>query len=98
MSAVGAAAIAAVPAWFGTPLALFAGAAFYPRPALLDLRGLYSSLGEASSRGAEIADECFGWWQVVDLRTLRTVAGGGNWQNGGGMCSAEPMPSQKEGL
>lgn len=71
------------------PFALFAGATYYPAPGWQGHRGQYSTLEEASAIGKRLADEEYGWWQVVDLRELKIVAGEGAGHTGlCGMCPA----------
>jgi hypothetical protein len=73
------------------PFALFAGATYYPAPGWKGHRGQYATVEEAAAIGEKIAEEEFGWWQVVDLRKLKIVAGEGAGHTGfWGECPAAP--------
>jgi hypothetical protein len=60
------------------PFALFDGVTYYPAPGWTGHRGQYATLEAAVAAGQKYAEEQYGWWQVVDLRTLKVVAGGGS--------------------
>ncbi len=68
--------------WLETPFALFAGATYYPDPGWRGHYGQFASVDEARTKGVQVAEEEYGWWQVVDLRTLKIVAGEGMGQTG----------------
>ena len=71
------------------PFALFAGETYYPAPGWQGHRGQYATLKEATAIGKELAKEKYTWWQVVDLRKLKIVAGEGAGHTGLlGMCPA----------
>lgn len=73
------------------PFALFTGATYYPAPGWQGHRGQFESLEEASKLGEKYAKDDYGWWQVVDLRELKIVAGEGAGHTGlFGMCPAAP--------
>lgn len=77
--------------WAATPLALFAGPTYYPSPGIRSAQGLFATPEEAEQRGKQIAAKEYGWWQVVDLRTLTIVAGNGFGYSGlFGKVSAAP--------
>ena len=69
-------------AWFGKPFALFAGPTYYPAPGWRGHLGQFQSVAEAEKEGRLVADEWYGWWQVVDLRNLEIVAGEGSGHTG----------------
>lgn len=76
-------------AWLDRPFALFAGATYYPAPGWQEHRGQHATLEEATAIGKKLAEEEYGWWQVVDLRELKIVAGEGAGHTGlFGMCPA----------
>ena len=76
------------------PFALFAGATYYPPPGWMGHRGQFSSLDEAAEKGKKLAEELYGWWQVVDLRSLKIVAGQGSGHTGLlGLCPASYVDS-----
>jgi hypothetical protein len=64
------------------PFALFAGPTYYPAPGWQDHQGQYASVDEARENGEKIARDEYGWWQVVDLRHLKIVAGEGSGHSG----------------
>ena len=75
--------------WGDEPFALFAGSTYYPAPGMRDIVGLHSALDEAIKQGKVKAKEYYGWFQVVDLRTLTIVAGEGSGHTGlFGLCAA----------
>jgi hypothetical protein len=79
------------------PFALFDGATYYPAPGWMGHRGQYATIEAAAADGQKYADEQYGWWQVVDLRTLKIVAGEGSGHTGlFGACPANPSANVKE--
>jgi len=71
------------------PFILFAGATYYSAPGWKSFRGQYPTLEEASALGKKLAEEECGWWQVVDLRELKIVAGEGAAHTGlNGLCQS----------
>ena len=70
------------PSWKDSPLALFAGPKYYPSPGFRNHIGQFDDLTLAAAAGRKIAEEEFGWWQVVDLMTLQIVAGDGQGHSG----------------
>lgn len=79
------------PAWLDAPFALFAGATYYPSPGWRGHMGQYGRMDAAVERGKHAAEEMYGWWQIVDLRTLTIVAGEGSGHTGlWGQCDAGP--------
>lgn len=84
-------AAAPTPVWLDKPFALFAGATYYPSPGWQGHMGQYGDVEAAAERGKRAADEMYGWWQIVDLRTLEIVAGEGSGHTGlWGPCEACP--------
>jgi hypothetical protein len=77
------------------PFALFDGATYYPSPGWMGHRGQYATLEAAVADGQKHAEEQYGWWQVVDLRTLEIVAGEGSGHTGlFGKVSVNPVENQ----
>ena len=70
------------PLWADAPLALFAGPTYYPSPGFRNHVAQFASLEEACAKGRQLAEEEYGWWQVVDLITLKIVAGEGAGHSG----------------
>jgi len=71
------------------PFALLSGATYYPAPGWKDFDALYESLEDAIEQGKKNAEENYGWFQVLDLRTLEIVAGEGEGHTGlFGKCNA----------
>ena len=71
------------------PFALFSGATYYPAPGWQGHCGQFATIEDAAVLGKKMADEMFGWWQVVDLRELKIVAGEGSGHTGlFGACPA----------
>ena len=65
-----------------SPFALFAGATYYPAPGWRGHCGQFDTIEAAQKEGERIAEESYGWWQVVDLRKLEIVAGEGSGHTG----------------
>ena len=58
------------------PFSLFVGDHYSPLPGWLERHGQYPTIECAAEAGKRLAEEHDdGWWQIVDLRTLRIVAG-----------------------
>lgn len=73
------------------PYLLFAGATYYPAPGWQDLEGEFEDFEEAVKFGKEKANSYYGWWQIVDIRTRKIIAGEGSGHTGlWGQCSANP--------
>jgi hypothetical protein len=70
------------PLWADAPLALFAGPTYYPSPGFRNHVAQFAALEEACAKGRQIAEDEYGWWQVVDLMTLKIVAGEGAGHSG----------------
>ena len=64
------------------PFALFTGQTYYPSPGWMGYDNAYETLEDAANRGKEISGDCCEWWQVVDLRILKIVAGEGSGHTG----------------
>lgn len=73
------------------PYLLFAGSTYYPAPGWQGLIGEFEDLEDAVKIGKQKAEYYFGWYQVVDIRTRKIVAGEGSGHTGlFGECSANP--------
>lgn len=71
--------------------ALLSGATYYPSPGFMGLDGFYDSVEEAEPVGKKLAEEAYGWWQVVDMQEGKIVAGEGTGHAGlFGQVSANP--------
>jgi hypothetical protein len=81
------------------PFALFDGATYYPAPGWMGRRGQYATIEAAAADGQKHAEEQYGWWQVVDLRTLKIVAGEGSGHTGlFGACRANPSSANAKAM
>ena len=69
-------------ALLANPFALFAGRKYYPHPGWQGHCGQFSSIEDAATKGKKLAEDEYGWWQVVDLRLLEIVAGEGSGHTG----------------
>jgi hypothetical protein len=65
------------------PFVLFYGSTYYPASGWHDFAGEFDTLEEAAAEGEKRrAGYQFDWWQVVDLRERKIVAGSGEGHTG----------------